>query len=371
MRGEDRPARAEQYPHGATGEGQDHRLDQELGEDVALPRPDRHPDPDLPRPLRHRHEHDVHDPDAADQQGDGGDPAQQEAHDPGGGLGQGQHLREVPHREVVGSLRSDPVALAQQLGHLLLGLLDAVPVDRLHQDDAHRPHVRAPGQLLLHRRDREEHRVVLVLALRRLPLPVEDADDREGGPLDPHDLPHRVLGAEQVVGHRLPEQADLRGGLGLLRGEVPPGHDDPLAHLQELGGASLEDRAPVLVPVYHGPAGPHGGGGCPDRGELPPDGARVRHRQRGRAAESRPQPSRRGAPRNHEEQVRPHGGDLGGDPLVRSRADRHHDDDRRHADDHPQHREDGAHLVRAQRAEGDLSRGQEVHPAVSRGAGGR
>src|SRR6058998_2688000 len=43
-------------------------LDQELDEDVAPASPHRHPEADLSRPLRHRHEHDVHDPDAADQQ---------------------------------------------------------------------------------------------------------------------------------------------------------------------------------------------------------------------------------------------------------------------------------------------------------------
>jgi hypothetical protein len=99
------------------------------------------------------------------------------------------------------------VTLPKQFGHLLLGLLDAVAVDRLHHDGADHADVHAAGQLLLHRRDGEDHRVILVLALRRLSLPVEDADDREWRPLDADDLPHRVLGAEQVVGDRLPEQA--------------------------------------------------------------------------------------------------------------------------------------------------------------------
>ena len=60
----------------------DHRehdgLDEELHEDVALARADRHADADLARPLGDAHEHDVHDADAADEQADRGDADQQD-----------------------------------------------------------------------------------------------------------------------------------------------------------------------------------------------------------------------------------------------------------------------------------------------------
>ena len=45
-------------------------LDEELHQDVALARADRHADADLARPLGDAHEHDVHDADAADEQAD-------------------------------------------------------------------------------------------------------------------------------------------------------------------------------------------------------------------------------------------------------------------------------------------------------------
>src|SRR6266851_1397154 len=51
----------EARPHG----GQRGRFREELSHDIAAPRPQRLPDPDLARPLRHRHEHDVHDNDPA------------------------------------------------------------------------------------------------------------------------------------------------------------------------------------------------------------------------------------------------------------------------------------------------------------------
>ena len=45
-----------------------HRLDQELQGHVPAPCAERAADPDLARPLGHGREHDVHDPDAADEQ---------------------------------------------------------------------------------------------------------------------------------------------------------------------------------------------------------------------------------------------------------------------------------------------------------------
>ena len=46
-------------------------------QDVAAVRADGHADADLARALGHAHEHDVHDPDAADEERDAGDRAEQ------------------------------------------------------------------------------------------------------------------------------------------------------------------------------------------------------------------------------------------------------------------------------------------------------
>ena len=59
-------------------ERQGQGLDQELGEDVAAARADRLADADLAGPLADRDQHDVHDPDAADDERDRGDPAEQQ-----------------------------------------------------------------------------------------------------------------------------------------------------------------------------------------------------------------------------------------------------------------------------------------------------
>src|SRR5690606_22104335 len=63
----------------AAGHAEDERLDQELEQDVAAPRAQRLADPDLTRPLRDRHQHDVHDADPAHDQRDEGDPGQEES----------------------------------------------------------------------------------------------------------------------------------------------------------------------------------------------------------------------------------------------------------------------------------------------------
>src|SRR5262245_11838511 len=59
---------AQHDPGQAADPAQQHGLDQELQQDVHPARADRHADPDLARPLGHRHQQDVHDADAADQQ---------------------------------------------------------------------------------------------------------------------------------------------------------------------------------------------------------------------------------------------------------------------------------------------------------------
>ena len=57
----------------AAEQRQGQRLDEELGEDVAAAGADRLADADLARPLADRHQHDVHDPDAAHDERDRGD----------------------------------------------------------------------------------------------------------------------------------------------------------------------------------------------------------------------------------------------------------------------------------------------------------
>ena len=60
-------------------------------------RANRFADSDLPRPLRHRHQHDVHDPDPADQQRDERDDDQHDRQRHRNILGRAQDCRQRPH----------------------------------------------------------------------------------------------------------------------------------------------------------------------------------------------------------------------------------------------------------------------------------
>ena len=108
------------------GAGQEDRLDEELLEDVARPGAEGLADADLAGPLLDRDEHDVHDPDAADQQADRGD----DDHDQVGRAG--DLVVEVEHRvlgqdgEVVGLAEGDLAALAEEAGDLLDRLVERV-----------------------------------------------------------------------------------------------------------------------------------------------------------------------------------------------------------------------------------------------------
>ena len=76
----------------AAEERQVQRLDEELLEDVASAGADRLADADLAGPLGDRDQHDVHDPDAADDQRDGGDAAEEQ--------GQRRADRRCRHRQL-------------------------------------------------------------------------------------------------------------------------------------------------------------------------------------------------------------------------------------------------------------------------------
>ena len=93
-------------------EGQ--RLDEELGEDVAATRADRLADADLAGPLADRDQHDVHDPDAADDQRDRGDAAEEQRQRRGDRRRGLEQLGLVEDVEVGGVGRGQLVAVAEQ-----------------------------------------------------------------------------------------------------------------------------------------------------------------------------------------------------------------------------------------------------------------
>ena len=71
----------------AAADAEEHRLGEKLQQHMQPPRADRHAQADFARPLGHRHQQDVHDADAADEQRDRGDRGKQKRHDAAAALG--------------------------------------------------------------------------------------------------------------------------------------------------------------------------------------------------------------------------------------------------------------------------------------------
>src|SRR5262249_31292066 len=98
---------------------EDDGLDEELTEDVAGPRPHGHAQADLAIALRHGYQHDVHDPDPADNQRDQGHAEKQASDEPHGPLYGADDLGEVLDREIARLVGRDSVTLAKHTSNLI------------------------------------------------------------------------------------------------------------------------------------------------------------------------------------------------------------------------------------------------------------
>src|ERR1043165_5391930 len=119
-----RRQRAAGYAQRPAQAAENHRLDEELGEDVAPARADGLADADLARPLGDGDQHDVHDSDPAHDERDAGDRAQHEGQ---GGGDRGRLVEDVllALELKVGLARvADLVALHEDRGDLRFGIGD-------------------------------------------------------------------------------------------------------------------------------------------------------------------------------------------------------------------------------------------------------
>ena len=105
-------ALADQDADQAAHQAEHDRLDQELEQDRRRPRADRLAQADLARALGDRDEHDVHDPDAADEQRDPDDAAGHHRHRGGDRVELADELLDRLDAEVVGVADGDVAALA-------------------------------------------------------------------------------------------------------------------------------------------------------------------------------------------------------------------------------------------------------------------
>ena len=159
--------------------------------------------------------------------------------------------------------------------------------------------------------------------------------------------------AEEVRHDALPEDADLRGSLVVLLREELAGLDVPRAHERPVHLRPLDGRGPVLVSVDDLSDRPDRGGDVGDRRDLPADRVDVVLGELRARAESGTGPRRRDAAGDHHEEVRPEGLELVLRLDARPFADPDDGHDARDADDDPEGRQEGAHLVAREGPERD------------------
>ena len=339
-----------------------HRLQEKLLEDVPGSGADRQANPDLAGPLRHRDEHDVHDPDPADEQRDRGDAGEERGQHAGDSAHELLDLAEVTDREVVVLALVDPPPLAEELLDLLLGLGDPLLGGRRHH---HRPERLRAGDPPAEGRQGHEDDVVLISPEGRRPPLFEHADDLTAEIMDANFGAERVLILEEVATDGLADEAALAPLLVVLDVEEPTGADPPIADRKPVRRDPLEADAAALVAVHRVDGARVGGGDKADRVALVADGLEVGLVEERRAQERPAEGLVSPAPRRDHQQVRSHARDLPGDQLRRAHPQRLHHDDRRDPDHDPERGQERAHLVAPQRRQGEDEGVAGLHGAAS------
>src|SRR5204863_6503713 len=137
-------------------------LGEELCENITALGAHSHADSNLTCALRHAHEHDVHNANAAHDQRDEGDRKEQHSHYL---LGRGHGIHDfllVANVKIVLATLSDPVALPEQVDDLLLGAQEHAGVLGLHIDAAQGG---CPGHALHGARVGNDQHIILVASL--------------------------------------------------------------------------------------------------------------------------------------------------------------------------------------------------------------
>ena len=343
---------ADQDADQAADERQRQGLDEELAEDVAALGAERLADADLAGPLADRHQHDVHDPDAPDDQRDRGDAAQQQGQRPADRRGRVEQLGLVEDREVVRVARADAMPHPEELGDRIARRLH---VGAVRDADPDRPDTGPADEVLANRAQRHEHLVVGVLEARAA-LRLQDPDDLERDATDSH-----------LRADRLGAEAEVAGGRGAEHDRAQSAVD---------GNVGQEGALPDLIGANGGVVGRGAHDRCRDRvGRARRDdglrldlgrdrGQPVQRRDCGRVVQGQRgiAATARGTDR---QQVRAEAAQLLRDARRRATADAHERDHRRHADDHAEHRQRGADPAAAETGQGETDELQGAHAARS------
>src|SRR5512146_1319547 len=256
QRGRDVEEHREEYARGDPQTGPDHRdrhrFGEELPQDVAAPRAQRLADPDLTCALGDRHQHDVHDDDAAHDQGDPHEPRPDGVEDAAELVPERQHPLRRLHDEIVVLARAQVAAGAHHRLRLVHRLAHFVGRVRLDDESVHHP---GRGHFPLNRRQGGGHDELVERDAEQVALPLHHADHPVGDAVDADGAVDRIGAREQLLG-QIVTQDHYRGARLRLLGAERPALLDLQIHDVEvaLGGSLERDVLRDLAVVLNGPA---------------------------------------------------------------------------------------------------------------------
>src|SRR5215813_12862980 len=214
-------AAADQDAYQSTHQTQNQRFRQKLQTNVIRSCTHSHSDADFARPFRDRHQHDIHDSNAAHHQGNGGDASEQQRHDCSQLCERLRCIGHVTDHEVVGLAWCYFVPLSQQFCNLPLGHGGCLLADRGYHRLIDRWNL-LPKKLSLSRRIRNYRGIVLILAHHRLTLCRQYAYYSKRQISNPNRFADRIDSWKQLFRDRFPENYDSRGGTDISVCEKVP-----------------------------------------------------------------------------------------------------------------------------------------------------
>ena len=263
-------------------------------------------------------------------------------------------LRRIEDVEVVLLGATDVAPFAQQRldrrgdGGRVVGWID------LHHDHSN---VALAREATLHRLDRHQDHVVLVVAEAALSARDERADHLAGQVAQADPLPERILVAKQVALHGRADHAHGLARLLLGRRERAAGRRGPLLGREIIRGRAVDRGGPVRRVAHGEPGRLRHGDRRDDARDLVADGSDVVHLEVGRRRTAAA--ATKSLSRTNLEQVRAEPGDLLAHCRRRALAERHHGDDRGDADDDAEHGQERPQQVAADLAQGKHDGGAE------------
>ncbi len=352
----------------ATGDAEQDGLDEKLVEDIDATGTDTHAKANLARALGDTDVHDVHDTDATHDEGDAGHAAKEDGKHAGGAVHHIGQLLLGANVEVVlialglvgGILEF--VGAAQDGGHLVGGLLRDTFHDRRGQDLMEV----VLGEDALHDGGvGSEDIVVLVHTHGVVAFLLHHTDDAEGDGVEANDLADGVgTVGEEVIDHRLAEEANFGGRLDLGLGEHLALGDGQLTNLQVVEVGTVDTRRRVVVAVDKLAGTLDEGGDGLDEMALVLEGLVVGELQGLHRGGVLSHTTPHVGSRTDHDHIGSHLRDVALDAVLGALAHGEHRDHRRDADDDAQGGEEGPHLVGRNGAEGYFQKIADIHNMI-------